>query len=105
MSAESIDLQSITSLFDIQLSDRSGLVRAVQTAEELLCQYELLTTTNFACIKQSQGFGSTGKVFQTVFKPPGGRGKGREWVSGGGGGEQGIGVGVGGIIFFNSFYY
>jgi hypothetical protein len=67
MSAESIDLESITSLFDVQLSDRSGLVREVQAAEELLHQYELLTTTNFACIKQNQGFGSTGKVFQKLY--------------------------------------
>ena len=73
MPTESIDLQSITSLFDVQLSDRSGLVREVQTAEELLRRYELLTTTNFASIKQNKGFGNTGKVFQTVFKPRGAR--------------------------------
>ena len=70
MSAESIDLESITSLlslFDVQLSNRSGLVREVQAAEELLHQYELLTTINFACIKQNQGFGSTDMVFQKLY--------------------------------------
>ena len=96
MSAESIDFKSITSLFDVQLSDRSGLVREVQAAEELLHQYELLTTTNFACIKQNQGFGCTGKVFQTICKPSKGKG-GREKE----GGYEVGGVGVGrGLLFF-----
>ena len=69
MVTESEDFRLITTLFAVQLSDQSGLVRKVQAAEDLLCQYELLTTTNFACIKQNQGFGCAGKVFQTICKP------------------------------------
>ena len=57
------DLTSVTSLFDVQLSAQSGLVHNVQAAEELLHRYEITTTTNFACIKQNKGFGTTGKKF------------------------------------------
>ena len=100
MATESIDFKSITTLFDVQLSDQSGLVREVQAAEDLLRQYELLTTTNFACIKQNQGFGSTGKVFQTISKPSKGKG-GRE--KGGGYEEWGWGLGRGLAVLKNHY--
>ena len=94
MVTESEDFRLITTLFAVQLSDQSGLVRKVQAAEDLLCQYELLTTTNFACIKQNQGFGCAGKVFQTICKPSKEKRKR--------GGVRGMGVGTreGTSVFF-----
>jgi hypothetical protein len=67
MSAESIDLESITTLFDFQLSGSIRTCTRGTSCRRTIAQYELLTTTNFACIKQNQGFGSTGKVSQKLY--------------------------------------
>ena len=56
-----IDLETVASLFEVQLSERSGLLRSIMATEELLREYELATTTNFVCIKEKKGFGNTGK--------------------------------------------
>jgi hypothetical protein len=57
---EKIDISAATALFKIKLSERSGLVRDVEEAENLLREYELATTTNFCCNKVKKEFGSTG---------------------------------------------
>jgi glycerol-3-phosphate dehydrogenase len=56
------DLTSVTSLFEVQLSERSGLVSGTSHAEEILREYETATTTKFACYKVSKGFGNTGEL-------------------------------------------
>lgn len=58
---ENIDISAAISLFEIKLSERSGFVRDVKAAENLLREYELVaTTTNFCCNKAKNGFGTTG---------------------------------------------
>ena len=57
---ENIDISAAISLFEIKLSERSGFVRDVKAAENLLREYELATTTNFCCNKVKKGFGTRG---------------------------------------------
>ena len=57
---EDIDISAAISLFEIKLSERSGFVRDVKAAENLLREYELANTTNFCCNKAKKGFGTTG---------------------------------------------
>ena len=57
---ENIDTSAATSLFKVKLSERSGLVKTVEEAKNLLREYELASTTNFCCNKAKKGFGNTG---------------------------------------------
>ena len=61
--ARKLDLQAVSSLFAVQFSERSGLVKDVKAAESILREYETATTTRFACFKASKGFGNTGERF------------------------------------------
>ena len=55
---ENIDISAAISLFEIKLSERSGFVRDVKAAKNLLREYELANTTNFCCNKAKKGFGT-----------------------------------------------
>ena len=58
-----INLQAVRSLFAVQFSERSGLVKDVKAAESILREYETATTTRFSCFKANEGFGNTGQRF------------------------------------------
>ena len=49
-----IDLEDVASLFEVQLTERSGFLRSIKATEELLTEYELATTTNFVSIKEKK---------------------------------------------------
>lgn len=61
--ARNINLQALSSLFAVQFSERSGLVKDVKAAEFILREYETATTTRFSCFKANKGFGNTGERF------------------------------------------
>ena len=61
--ARNINLQAVSSLFAVQFSERSGLVKDVKAAESILGEYETATTTRFPCFKANKGFGNTGERF------------------------------------------
>ena len=56
-------MQVVSSLFAVQFSERSGLVKDVKAAESILREYETATTTRFSCFKANKGFGNTGERF------------------------------------------
>ena len=58
---------NISSFFEEELSERSGLVKDVKTAESILREFETTTTTRYACFKASKGFGNTGKGLPILF--------------------------------------
>ena len=53
----------MSSLFAVQFSERSGLVKDVKAAESILRENETATTTRFSCFKANRGFGDTGERF------------------------------------------
>ena len=57
------NLQAVSSLFAVQFSERSGLVKDVKAAESVLRNYETATPTRFSCFKANKGFGNTGERF------------------------------------------
>ena len=61
--ARNINLQAVSSLFAVQFSERSALVKDVKAAEPILREYETATTTRFSCFKANKGFGNTGGRF------------------------------------------
>ena len=65
--ARDINLQAVSSLFAVQFSERSGLVKDVKAAESILREYETATTTRFSCFKANKGFGNTGEKF-SIYK-------------------------------------
>ena len=64
---EKLNLQAVGSLFAVQFSERSGLVKDGKAAESILREYETATTTRFSCFKASIGFGNTGEMF-SIYK-------------------------------------
>jgi len=65
--ARKLNLQAVSSLFAVQFSERSGLVKDVKAAESILREYETVTTTRFSCFKANKGFGNTGEWF-SIYK-------------------------------------
>ena len=65
--ARKLNLQAVSSLFAVQFSERSGLVKDVNAAESILREYETATTTRFSCFKANKGFGNTGERF-SIYK-------------------------------------
>ena len=63
--AKKINLQAVSSLFAVQFSERSGLVKDVKAVESILREYETATTTRFSCFKANKGFGNTGERFSS----------------------------------------
>ena len=61
--ATKINLQAVSSLFEMKFTEWLGLVRDVKTAEVILREYETATTTRFSSFKASKGFGNTGNMF------------------------------------------
>ena len=60
MMARKLTSQEVSSLFERKLSERSGLVKDVRSAEFILREYE--TATKFCCSKSTdKGFGNTGE--------------------------------------------
>ena len=59
--ATKLNIQAVSSLFEKQFSERSGLVKDVKAAESILREYETATTTKFSCFKANKGFGNTGE--------------------------------------------
>ena len=57
------ELNALSSMFEVQFSETSGLVKDVKAAESVLREYETATTTKFSCFKASKGFGNTGGTF------------------------------------------
>lgn len=57
------ELNTVSSAFEVQFSETSGLVKDVKAAESILREYETATTTKFSCFKASKGFGNTGGTF------------------------------------------
>ena len=54
--ARKLNLQEVSSLFAVQFSERSGLVKDVKAAESILRDYETATTTRFSCFKANKRF-------------------------------------------------
>ena len=62
MMARKLTSQEVSSLFERKLSERSGLVKDVRSAEFILREYETATVTKFCCSKSTdKGFGNTGE--------------------------------------------
>ena len=62
MMARKLTCQEVSSLFERKLSERSGLVKDVRSAEFILREYETATVTKFCCSKSTdKGFGNTGE--------------------------------------------
>ena len=61
--ARKVNLQAVSSLFAVEFSERSGLVKDVKAAESVLREYETATTTRFSRFKANKGFVNTGERF------------------------------------------
>ena len=63
MMARKLTCQEVSSLFERKLSERSGLVKDVRSAEFILREYETATVTKFCGIKSTdKGLGNTGEA-------------------------------------------
>ena len=62
MMARKLTSQEVSSLFERKLTERSGLVKDVRSAEFILRVYETATVIKFCCTKSTdKDFGNTGE--------------------------------------------